>query len=310
MEDIQNYVSEKGFIDFEGLTKAHVEGLQPEQVAVISNLFKAAIDYRVANIYRGLDKEIADITGEAKPDGARTHEFVRTSLTKLKGQAEVATKEAADKIADLENQLQAARKGGSDAQVEQLQKDLQDAKDLAEGLKDQHQKAIGEWETKYSELNTKYGRAQISQDLVDFNYRDDIGENLRAMAISGAVDYVMGLTEEQDSEGRTVFRNNEDKLLLNPDNGLAPYTRKELLASRLGDVIDKGRQQTGTGTKTVTTKTTPDGVIMVSATTQKEAMAQLVAELQAQGIPQNDGRHQAAIDKAWEANNIGGLPVQ
>lgn len=302
-------------IDFPKLFSSNVEGLSDEQIKVASELAQTALNQRVAEIHRQFDQDITTATGNAKPAGVKTYEWMKQEFAMMKTAAETAaqkaTEAAQEQIKELEARIEKSKKDGSDsAQVAQLQKELQDAKDLAEGLKSQHEQQLTELQGKYDQLNTDYRRAEVKQELAGMKFREDIPEDLRELAISSAVDHVLSMTKETDTEGQTVFRNADGKLELNPENGLAPFTASELLQSKLTGVLDKGRQQTGAGTKTTTTVANKDGVIVVNASTKKEAMEQIVSSLHAMGIPQGHENHQPLIDKAWEANNIASLPDQ
>ena len=303
-------------VDFAEVIDKNVEGITPEQKGVLVGLFQNVINERVADIYRGIDNDIAEATGSTKPAGMKTHEFIKSELAKSKEATEKAAKEAnaaaADKIARLESLVEKAKKeGAGNARVAQLEKEVQDAKDIAEDLKAQHAKELAEREEKYTGLNNKYRKAETRQHLAGLAFRTDIEEDLRDLAVNSAVDYVLSLQAEEDSEGNTIYRDGNGKLLTNKENNMAPYTTAELLQSRLGAVIDKGRKQTGTGTKAGAGGSGGGGgAFVLNAKTQAEAMEQVTQHLYSEGIPQGDPRHQEFIDTAWKENNVLELPIQ
>lgn len=302
-------------IDFPELIKKNVEGLTDDQVAAIAKVTQNAMAERVAEIHRQYDQDLKELTGKDKPAGVKTYDWMKAEFGGLKEQAEKAAQEAnqaaQEKIAQLESQIEKAKKGGAGSvEVERLQKELNDAKDLAEGLKSQYEKQLSEWQEKYSGLNQEYRKAQIKQEIVGMQFRSDIPESLRELAINNAVQHVLSLNSETDDNGNVIYRNADGKLLTNPDKALAPFTTGELLQKQLADVLDKGRKQTGAGTKDGKAGDGKNLTLALNAKTQREAMEQITQHLFAVGIPQTDKRHQEFIDQAWKDNKVAELPAQ
>ena len=293
----------------------NVEGLNDDQKGQLVKLFQNTIGGRIADIHRDYDRDIAAATGKTKPQGMHTYDWMKSEFSALKEATEKAASQAnqaaADKIAQLESLVEKAKKDGAgNARVGQLEKELQDAQDVLNGLKEKHQGDLGSWESKYTELQNRYKEAEVKQHLVGFKFRDDIPESLRELAVKNAVGHVTGLTTEVDSQGNTIYRDKDGKLLTNPENNLAPFTTAEILQKQLADVIDKGRKQAGAGTQSTATVAGKDAPLVVSAGTQREAMQVITEQLFAAGIPQTDKRHQEMIDTAWKENNISSLPVK
>jgi hypothetical protein len=302
-------------VDFSDVIKQNIEGLTDEQKGKLVGLFQNVISERVAEIHRTYDQDIAAATGKTKPQGVKTYEWMKSEFSALKEATEKAAVEAnqaaADKIAQLESLVEKAKKDGAgNARVGQLEKELQDAQDVLTGLKEKHQGDIGSWESKYSDLQNRYKEAEVKQHLVGFKFRDDIPESLRELAVRNAVGHVTGLTTEVDTQGNTIYRDKDGKLLTNPENNLAPFTTAELLQKQLTDVIDTGRKQAGSGTTSGKGAAGKDSPLVINAATQADAMKQITEHLYSAGIAQTDKRFQATIDTAWKENKVSELPVQ
>ena len=302
-------------VDFSEVIDKNVEGVTQEQKTKLVRLFQNAISERVAEIHRGYDSDIEAATGNTKPQGVKTYEWMKTEFSALKGVAEKAAQSAneasQDKISQLEAQVEKAKKDGAgNARVIQLEKELADAAGVMGQLKEKHTSDLGGWETKYNDLQGKYKQSGIKQHLVGLKLRADIPESLQKMALNNAVAHVGGLTSEVDSQGNTIYRDTEGKLMTNPDNNLAPYTTLELLKKQLDDVIDKGRKQTGAGSQGSTKANGKGSPLVINASTQTEAMNQIIEHLFAAGIPQSDSRHQEMINTAWTENKVSEMPAQ
>jgi len=198
------------------LLNSNVEGLTDDQKGKVEKLFQNALSERIAEIHRSYDQDIAAATGKTKPDGVKTYEWMKSEFAALKEAADktaqAANEAAAAKIAQLESQLEKAKKGeGQSAEVEQLRKDLQDAKQVADQLRAQAKKEATAWEEKYGTLQQQHRQAEIKQHLVGLKFREDIPESLRELAVKNAVGYVAGLTSETDSSGNTIYRDSDGK---------------------------------------------------------------------------------------------------
>lgn len=299
-------------INFKELLNSNVEGLTDEAINKIDTLVSNALNERVSEIYSDLDKDIESVTGKKKPSSEKTYTWLKSVLSEYVNAPtnEDDLKAANDRLKELEKELkEAAKNGDSKKHVEGLETKLNDATNLIEDLKRKYQEDAKEWETKYNALFADSRRSEVKSHLTGMKFRDDIPEDLKALAINNAVNLIAGYESEKDADGNTLYRK-DGKILTNPDNSLSPFTTSELLQRELKSVIYEGRNQTGAGTKAKAGRQNGDGVSFVlNAKTQGEAMSQIVDHLISNGVAQNDPEHQKQVDKIWSDNKISDLPM-
>ena len=136
--------------------------------------------------------------------------------------------------------------------------------------------------------------------------------------LAQAVAKVKAMSPEfiDDGKGgkRLVFKGADGEIQRNPENHLEPFTAEELVRRELRQmgILDEGRQQPGTGTtppKKQQGGTSGAPVDVSMARTQNEAQEIIAQSLMKQGMVNGSKEFQAAMDAAWQENNISALPM-
>lgn len=312
-------------IDVKKLIQTNAPGVEGDVLEKLSTAFQNAINQRVGEVHGEYDQDISSILGRTRPQGIKTYDWLKTELQGLKDQAESGSgisQEEYDQLktakADLEKQI--AEGKGDTARIKELEASLQQTKSLVSEWESKYNNTIQDWEKKYQDKSEEVysieTRATVNAALAGAKFRDDIPESLRTLAIQNATglllngEYKIGEVEGSDGTKVKAILDKAGNPVRNSDNGLAPYSPSEFILSKLGDVIDKGRQQAGAGSGNGNPNPQPGSPIAIQATTQKDASATIRETLVAQGIQRGTDEFTQAFSEAWEANKIAELPVQ
>ena len=217
-----------------------LKDLKEDQIKAITTLSKndedTVVGARIGEIYKDIDKDIEEITGEKKPGHVKTYKHLKQVLSDYKEEAKTAgtAKALKKKVADLE------------AERDDLNKKLEDSSG-DEALK-----------TKLEQQKKEASQMNIERefDKVEANVKfiGTVPETIRKETLAGRRAALLGtLTPDEIDNGeggtRTVFLDAEGKVLRNKANNLEPYTAGELYAEKITDLVDKGRSQKGGGSK-------------------------------------------------------------
>lgn len=304
--------------------------LTDEQKSAIVTLSKNDEDTVIANktgeIYGGLDKDILETSGIAKDGTEKTYVYAKRVIGDLKTKADAAAElqatidKNAKEIARLNDVI---AKGGADGETA---KQLKQAKaDLASVTSD------------YNALNTKYQEQeqrhanellgmQVENELnsvkAGLKFKAGLTDNVTKVLTDQAIAAVKAMKPQyiDDGKGGKVlsFMDENGAVKRNAQNQLNPYTVGEMFLQQLEqlDVLDKGRQQEGGGTREHQPGIVKDkdgnvtSVSISGAKTQVEATEAIKQALMAQGVAYGTRTYTQAFDKAWKDNNCAKLPMQ
>ena len=225
-------------------TQEALQGLTDAQLQHIATMSQAdertVIAEKVAEIHTHYDQDIEAITGIKKPDGVKTYDNLKTILQDQK-QKLSTLQAAADKVGDLEAQIgtlkEQLKKGGGEAtaaQISKLERDLSDERSRVSTLKDQlkaaqdaaaaeKQAAAAQlqqstlkalWAADLSQVTPKKGLEDLFQETIDRRMNDFFANT--------------SIEQEQGTSGTSYRFRREGKLLEN-EQGLTPYTHKDIL---------------------------------------------------------------------------------
>lgn len=244
--------------------------LTPEQVAAITTLSQNDENQVIANkygeLYGHFDTIVKEITGEEKPAGTKTTDWVKGKFTALKAKAD----EAGDstELDKLKGELEQAKKDLKEnagdkalkAEVDKLAKEVADERQRVKDLQENSTKTVKEWEEKVTAKEAEMIGLKLDNEanaaLAGMKFKDEkiIPKDLRQIAIDAAKTKILAENKADwidDGKGgkRLVFRDANGQVRNNPENRLEPFNFGELLSKELSVVIDSGHQQPGTGTK-------------------------------------------------------------
>ena len=304
--------------------------LTDEQKSAIVTLSKNDEDTVIANktgeIYGGLDNDILSTSGIAKDGTEKTYVYAKRVIGDLKAKAEAAAglqTQIADKDKEIARLNKVIAEGGGDSETA---KQLKQAKaDLASVTSD------------YNALNTKYQEQeqrhanellgmQVENELnsvkAGLKFKAGLTDNVTKVLTDQAIAAVKAMKPQyiDDGKGGKVlsFMDENGAVKRNAKNQLNPYTVGEMFLQQLEqlDVLDKGRQQEGGGTREHQHSIIKDkdgnvtSVSISGAKTQVEATEAIKQALMAQGVAYGTRAYTQAFDKAWADNDCSKLPMQ
>lgn len=303
---------------------AILNALTDEQKAIIIEMSRndeaSVIGQKTGEIYGGLDADILAASGIAKNGTEKTYDYAKRVIGEIKekaGKLDESLKQIDALSAEKARLEKVIADGGADAetkrQLTQAQTDLASVTKSFTDLKAQYdeQKEKHVKELFGIKLDNEFSRATSG-----LKFRADIPQNVTDVIVSQAIAKVKGMYPEYIDDGKggkiLAFKDAENGAIMrNPEKNLNPYTASELVEKELKTmgVLESGRKQGGAGTK-------PQGgngsgsIDIAGARTQDEAYEAIASSLMAQGMTIGSNEFEAAMSKAWAANNVKSLPLR
>jgi hypothetical protein len=315
----------KGDIKVSEAIKALPDEVISEIAALSKNDEDVVIGNKIKEVHEKYDKDVTEATGLTKEHNERSWDFLKRGITHVKsnsGDADLAKKVKdleADK-AELDKMIKEGK--GNEAinqQLKEATRELNDAKKELKDWKDKHktdlEQAKKELETVKSSsekilIEAEFGKARaglkFKPEFPEEVVNDLVGSKVAALMSEVKVDWI----DNGQGGKKMVFRDSNGEILRNKDNSLHPYEASDLLASRLGAILDTGAPKTGSGSQPPAGggKTGGGGALRVQAANQGEAMTQIRDYLTGQGLKKGSDDWQAQQDKLWAENNCSQLP--
>jgi len=301
---------------------AGLAGLTEAQLGIITDLSKndeaQVIGTRIGEIYSGLDADILGASGIAKEGTEKTYDYAKRVIGAMKEKSAGYDAEVA-KVTALEAEKARLEgiiaKGGGD---EETKKQLGQARaDLAAV-----QKSYTDLQSKYETEKTAHEKAlfeaktagEFSAAVTGFNFKPEITPAVQKLLLDQVVAKVKGMDPEfiDDGKGGKVLAFKEGGVVKrNPNNGLNPFTARELVEAELKGmgILAEGRKQTGTGTEE-RHETGNFAVDIAGARTQTEAYDIIAKQLMAEGKAKGTKEFEEAMTEAWKTHNVKSLPLK
>ncbi len=303
---------------------ATLNALTDEQKAIIIEMSRndeaSVIGQKTGEIYGGLDADILAASGIAKNGTEKTYDYAKRVIGEIKekaGKLDDSLKQIDALSAEKARLEKVIADGGADAetkrQLTQAQTDLASVTKSFTDLKAQYD------EQKEKHVKELFGiklDSEFSRATSGLKFRADIPQNVTDVIVSQAIAKVKGMYPEYIDDGKggkiLAFKDAENGAIMrNPEKNLNPYTASELVEKELKTmgVLESGRKQGGAGTK-------PQGgngsgsIDIAGARTQDEAYEAIASSLMAQGMTIGSNEFEAAMSKAWAANNVKSLPLK
>ena len=295
-----------------GLTKDTIiandqlRDLSDEQIEAVVTLSQNSEDelfrVKMGEHYRKLDASIEEHSGVARNGDEKTYDYLPRAIEVMKAQYEAKEKALKDEY----NALKDKGDDGLKSKIESLTKELETAKSEYQTLKESAETD----KTNYAKaLNDYKIDNEIARSLDGIAFKSEINAELLATAKERAINNIKSKNptfEERDGKQRLVFYEG-DKILLNKENQLNPYTAKELLVEEFSklDVLNS-RPKAGAGG----TGNKPKGGSSVIAETQTEAMSKIDEIVRGMGFKKGNADYQAEVNRLWAENKCSSLPMK
>ena len=295
-----------------GLTKDTIiandqlRDLSDEQIEAVVTLSQNSEDelfrVKMGEHYRKLDASIEEHSGVARNGDEKTYDYLPRAIDVMKAQYEAKEKALKDEY----NALKEKGDDGLKSKIESLTKELETAKSEYQTLKESAETD----KTNYAKaLNDYKIDNEIARSLDGIAFKSEINAELLATAKERAINNIKSKNptfEERDGKQRLVFYEG-DKILLNKENQLNPYTAKELLVEEFSklDVLNS-RPKAGAGGE----GNKPKGGSSVIAETQTEAMSKIDEIVRGMGFKKGNADYQAEVNRLWAENKCSSLPMK
>lgn len=302
-----------------------LSGLSDIQLATIAEMSKndenSVIGTRIGTLHGQYDTDILEITGVKKKDGEKSYDYAKRVLNEYKAKAE--------SVKTIQSELSAAK-----AQVTELQGKLAAGagdETLTQQLKDakaqvtQLQAQLKTKETEYAAKQAEY-EAALKSTHVDYafqaatsglKFKSGITEPIQKTLLNAAKAEVLSkgtpdFIEDGNGGKKLVIRGTDGNILNNPKNNLNPFTLEELvMETSLKDVIDTGRQQTGSGTGSAGGGAGSSTVLdLTGVKTQIEADKAIEAHLLSNGLTRDSAEFGEKLTEIRNENNVANLPIR
>lgn len=295
-----------------GLTKDTIiandqlKDLSDEQIEAVVTLSQNSEDelfrVKMGEHYRKLDASIEEHSGVARNGDEKTYDYLPRAIDAMKAQYEAKEKALKDEY----NALKEKGDDGLKSKIESLTKELETAKSEYRTLKESAEAD----KTNYAKaLNDYKIDNEIARSLDGIAFKSGINAELLATAKERAITNIKSKTptfEERDGKQRLVFYDG-DKILLNKENQLNPYTAKELLVEEFSKLdILNSRPKAGAGGE----GNKPKGGASVIAETQTEAMTKIDELVRGMGFKKGNADYQAEVNRLWAENKCSSLPMK
>jgi len=278
------------------------------------------INTKIGEHHGLIEKDVKEVTGLEKKEGEKSYEYMKRALSAYKEKAasaetlqtQISDKES--KIAELERKI---AEGSTD---EALKTQLSDAQSALTQLKEQYDTDKENWKTKETEFSGKLSQVKVDNVFTaveaGLKFKSSYPESVQKTLLSSTKGQILGkYTPDFIDDGQggkeMVFRDKDNEIVRNKANGLKPYTAEELMRENLGEVLDTGKNQKGSGSEE------PGGgneeitlTDLAGVKTQKDASDIIVKYLMAQGLSRGTAEFAEKQRKIWEDNKISSLPIK
>ena len=298
--------------------------LSDDQIAAISTLSvndeNKVIGEKIGEVHGKYDKDIEEITGQKKPDGVKTYDFVKQVLGEFKTKATSAPELQKQidtyktKVSDLEKQIVDGK--GNEA----IAQKLKDAEGKLSQLQTQYATDKQTWEKEkgmYAEQITGLQvTTQFEKATAGLKFKAGYPESVQKTLLETSQANILAKYKpdwvEADGKKVMVFRDDKGEITRNKNNQLNPYTAEELMKENLKEVLDLGKKTTGTGTKNPAEgdTNTIDVVDIAGAKTQIEADELIVKHLMQLGETRGSASFAEKQKKLREDNGVNKLPLR
>ena len=284
--------------------------LSDDQIAAISTLSvndeNKVIGEKIGEVHGKYDKDIEEITGQKKPDGVKTYDFVKQVLGEFKTKATSAPELQKQIVDGKGNEAIAQKLKDAEGKLSQLQTQYATDKQTWEKEKGMYAEQITGLQ-----VTTQFEKATAGLKF-KAGYPESVQKTLLETSQANILAKYKPDWVEADGKKVMVFRDDKGEITRNKNNQLNPYTAEELMKENLKEVLDLGKKTTGTGTKNPAEgdTNTIDVVDIAGAKTQIEADELIVKHLMQLGETRGSASFAEKQKKLREDNGVNKLPLR
>lgn len=302
--------------------KPELASLTPEQLLIIATLSASdedtVIGARVGEIHGSYEKDILALTGVPKNQGEKAYDYNKRVLSQYKTEAETA-KTTVEAIKAEKATLEEKLKGGSTdealkSQLADLGTRLKDAQDALKAKDSMLTKLADDHKAELTNAKVNFQFMQNNKDIkLKAAYSDTIAQTLLSQAKNEILAKYTPDFIDVNGQETLIFRDKTtNEIARNPNNGLNPYSIKELYQTTvLKEAIDTGKKQNGGGTgNPVNTGANTSGIDLSGVKTQKEADNMIYTHLMQKGLARGTQEFSAEQAKIRAENEINKLPIR
>ena len=244
-------------------------------------------------IHSRYEQDIAEITGQKKPDGKKAYDWMKDVLRTAWEQGK-QLEPIRQQLAETEKKL---KDGKVDevlkAKVEELGKEVTRLEKINKDNSDKHKAELDKEKKANMEVRK---RTDLTYALTGMKFlpKEIVAEDVRKIFIEKVIADLIPVAD-YDESGAMFFRDAEGNKMRSSDS--AVITSVQLLSQRLASVLDRGKSQTGTGGNGSPERTEYTGETIPLPDTIK-TQAELTRHLRGLGIASNDARYIATFKKA------------
>lgn len=295
--------------------------LTPDQITAIETLSvndeTTVIGTKIGTLHGRYDTDILEVSGVAKKQGEHSYEYAKRVIadfkTKVESSSTLATEVTslkADKLS-LEKQI---REGGSDAALKQQLKDTETRLSQIQTTYDTEKATFATEKTELQkQVNATHVNYAFDMATTGLKFKATIPDSVKEVLIKNAKSEILATSSpdfvETGGKKVLVFRDANGNILNNQENKLNPFTASELITSKLKDVLDFGKQQSGGGTGPNNDKS--ENVLDTStAKTQIEADDLIAKHLMSIGLTRQNPEFAKEQAKIRKENGVDKLPMR
>lgn len=301
-----------------------LSGLTDEQITAITTLSvndeQAVIDQKIGQTHGGYENDVFALTNVQKNQGEKAYAYALRVLGEYKAKADSYSAND-DKIQQLTAEKtsleQKLHENAGDVVVKQQLSDannrLTQMQALIESEKTAYTAEKEKLENKIKNVHVDYA---FENAVLDMKFKANIPESVKQVIIKNAKNEILEAYKPDyaavNGTNTLVFRDKDGNIVANKENQLNPYSAKELLLSKIKDVIETNVVQPGAGTnrESQNQEGNVSFIDISSAKTQIEADDIIYLHLMKKGVMRGSAafrEQQAAIRKE---NNVDKLPMR
>ena len=281
---------------------------------------QTVIGTRIGELHGQYDQDVFGVTGIKKKDGEKSYDYTKRVLNQYKTDLE-ATKglqtqlnQANAKVAELTKKIE---DGEGDATLRQQ---LKDTKAQVTQLQEQLTAKTAEFANEKAKLEGNIKSVHVDYAFAaataGLKFKAGIPESVQRTMLGAAKAEVLSkgtpdFVDDGNGGQKLVLRGADGNILNNAKNNLNPYTVAELIMeTSLKDIIDTGKQQTGTGTGSQQQQQQTGVLDLSGIRTQLDADKAIESYLLSTGLTRDSAEFSEQSMQLRQENNVSELPLR
>jgi hypothetical protein len=262
--------------------------------------FEKNVGVKVGELYGNIDNDLKEL-GFEKPNGVKTYDFLKETVSSLKEKASSADPNALIALQKERDELMSKLENNEQAKH---------FKDLYESTKSTYAEQLAEKEQLISDFNNKQRsftiKSELDKELAGLTLNDTLPNDVRDTYIQTV--YAALLKDAKVLEdGSVAFYDGEELIINKKTAGKA--SAKEILADKLKSIIAEKGSVAGSGGKDDDGTKRPSNVTLANAKTQTELSSLIAEKLLSDGLLKGSDAYVQESDKLFGEYSKG-LPLR